>query len=122
MTNRILGLIIISILLIMIDFYILKALKSVKWRWKPQKYLSFYKIWWGYTIILIIGVFISIFFNIKFLLRAIILVMFFLTFVSKIFILPFLVFDDLRRGFIWTKRKLATQSKREETDYSKKGY
>jgi predicted MPP superfamily phosphohydrolase len=120
MTNRILGLIIISILLIIIDFYILKALKSVKWRWKPKKYLSFSKIWWGYTFILIMGVFISIFFNIKFLLRAIILVLFFLTFVSKIFILPFLVFDDLRRGFIWTKRKFATKSKREETDDSKK--
>ncbi len=120
MTNRILGLIIISILLLIIDFYVLKALKSIHWKWKPKKYLSFSKIWWGYTIILIIGVFISIFFNIKFLFRTMILVSFFLTFVSKIFILPFLMFDDLRRAFIWTKRKYLTKSEKENTDDSKK--
>ena len=116
MSNRILGLIIISILLLIIDFYILKALKSVKWKWKPKKYISFSKIWWGYTLILIIGVFISIFFNIKFLYRTIILVAFFLTFVSKIFILPFLLFDDLRRGLICTKRKYITKPKNEQRE------
>lgn len=120
MTNRILGLIIISILLIMIDFYVLKAIKSVKWRWKPKKYLSFSKIWWGYTFILIIGVFISIFFNIKFLFRAIILVLFFLTFVSKIFILPFLVFDDLRRGLVWVRRKYFAKYRKEKIKDSSK--
>jgi predicted MPP superfamily phosphohydrolase len=120
MTNRILGLIIISILLIMIDFYVLKALKSVKWRWKPKKYLSFSKIWWGYTFILIIGVFISIFFNIKFLYRTIILVLFFLTFVSKIFILPFLVFDDLRRSLVWVRRKYLAKYRKEKIELDSK--
>lgn len=110
MGNRILGLIIISILLIIIDIYIYRAVRSVSWKWKNNKHLSFTYIWWGYTFLLIIGVFISIFFNIKFLLRSIILVVFFLTFVSKIFILPFLITDDLRRGFIWIKRKLKSET------------
>ena len=110
MGNRILGLIIISILLIIIDIYIYRAVRSVSWKWKNNKHLSFTYIWWGYTFLLIIGVFISIFFNIKFLLRSIILVVFFLTFVSKIFILPFLIADDLRRGFIWIKRKLKSET------------
>ena len=105
MANRIFGLIIISILLIAIDIYIYKAIRSVSWKWKGQKHLSFTYIWWGYTLLLIAGVFVSIFFNIKFLLRSIILVVFFLTFVSKIFILPFLIADDLRRISIWIKRK-----------------
>jgi predicted MPP superfamily phosphohydrolase len=105
MVNRILGLIIISILLIIIDIYIYRAIRSVSWKWKGQKHLSFTYIWWGYTFLLIAGVFVSIFFNIKFLLRSIILVVFFLTFVSKIFILPFLIADDLRRIAIWIKRK-----------------
>jgi len=109
MANRILGLIIISILLIIIDVYIYKAIRSVSWKWKGQKYLSFTYIWWGFTLILIAGVFISIFFNIKFLLRSVILVVFFLTFVSKIFILPFLIADDLRRTLIWIKRKLSSK-------------
>ncbi len=106
MANRIFGLIIISILLIIIDIYIYRAIRSVSWKWKGQKHLSFTYIWWGYTFLLIAGVFISIFFNIKFLLRSIILVVFFLTFVSKIFILPFLIADDLRRLMVWISRKL----------------
>lgn len=108
MANRIIGLIIISILLLIIDIYIYKAVKSVSWKWKKNKYLSFAYIWWGYSFLLILGVFISIFFNIKFMLRSVILVVFFLTFVSKIFILPFLFADDIRRGIIWIKRKLKT--------------
>ena len=115
MGNRILGLIAISILLILIDIYIYKAIRSVSWKWKNNKYLSFTHIWWGYTLLLIIGVFISIFFNIKFLLRSIILVVFFLTFVSKIFILLFLITDDLRRGFIWIKRKLKSKPRGEKS-------
>jgi predicted MPP superfamily phosphohydrolase len=105
MANRILGLIIISILLIIIDIYIYRAIRSVSWKWKGQKHLSFTYIWWGYTFLLIAGVFVSIFFNIKFLLRSIILVVFFLTFVSKIFILPFLITDDLRRAAVWIRRR-----------------
>ena len=115
MGNRILGLIAISILLILIDIYIYKAIRSVSWKWKNNKYLSFTYIWWGYTLLLIIGVFISIFINIKFLLRSIILVVFFLTFVSKIFILLFLITDDLRRGFIWIKRKLKSKPRGEKS-------
>jgi len=114
MANRIFGLIIISILLIIIDIYIYRAIRSVSWKWKGQKHLSFTYIWWGYTFLLIAGVFISIFFNIKFLLRSIILVVFFLTFVSKIFILPFLFADDLRRAMVWVIRKLKRKESPEQ--------
>ena len=118
MANRIFGLIIISILLIIIDIYIYRAIRSVSWKWKGQKNLSFTYIWWGYTFLLIAGVFISIFFNIKFLLRSIILVVFFLTFVSKIFILPFLIADDLRRLMVWISRKLKRQEITEQNKTS----
>ena len=118
MANRIFGLIIISILLILIDIYIYRAIRSVSWKWKGQKHLSFTYIWWGYTFLLIAGVFISIFFNIKFLLRSIILVVFFLTFVSKIFILPFLIADDLRRAMVWISRKL---KRKDNTEQNKTG-
>ena len=109
MGNRIFGLIMISILLIIIDIYIYKAIRSVSGKRTNKKHLTFIYIWWGYSILLILGVFISIFFNIKFLLRSVILVVFFLTFVSKIFILPFLFADDIRRGIIWFKRKLSNR-------------
>ncbi len=110
MGNRIFGLIVISILLVIIDIYIYRAIKSVSWKWKDKNRLNFPYIWWGYTFILLIGVFVSIFFNIKFLLRSVILVFFFVTVVSKIFILPFLLADDIRRGIIWIKRKLGSRN------------
>jgi uncharacterized protein len=116
MASRIFGLIIISILLIIIDIYIYRAIRSVSWKWKEQKHLLFAYIWWGYTFLLIAGVFVSIFFNIKFLLRSIILVVFFVTFVSKIFILPFLIADELRRIAIWIKRKF---NRKEENTINK---
>ena len=116
MASRIFGLIIISILLIIIDIYIYRAIRSVSWKWKGQKHLLFAYIWWGYTFLLIAGVFVSIFFNIKFLLRSIILVVFFVTFVSKIFILPFLIADELRRIAIWIKRKF---NRKEENTINK---
>ncbi|MGB4397907.1 MAG: metallophosphoesterase [Daejeonella sp.] len=107
MANRIFALIVITILLIMLDFYIYRAVRSVSWKWKDNNLLTFKYIWWGYTILLIIGVFIGIFLNIRGFFRTIIMVLFFLTVVSKIFILPFLLIDDLRRGVIWIKRKVS---------------
>ncbi|SKB65011.1 metallophosphoesterase [Daejeonella lutea] len=106
MGNRILGLIIITILLIIIDIYIYRAVRSVSWKWKDNNLLTFRYIWWGYSLLLIIGVFIGIFFNIKFMVRTVILVLFFMTFISKIFILPFVLADDIRRGIVWIKRKV----------------
>ncbi len=105
MTNRILGLTLIAILLIIIDIYIYRAVKSMRWRSKDSSFFNFPYIWWGYSILLILGVFVSIFFNIKFVVRTVILVLFFVTFVSKVFILPFLLADDIRRGFIRLKRR-----------------
>ena len=107
MANRIFGLLVITILLILLDIYIYRAVRSVSWKWKDNNLLTFKYIWWGYTILLITGVFIGIFFNIKGFFRTIIMVVFFLTFVSKIFILPFLLIDDIRRGVIWIKRKVS---------------
>ena len=48
-------------------------------------------------------------------LRTFILVLFFITSISKIFIIPFLVVDDLRRGFIWIKRKFFPETPTETT-------
>ncbi len=112
MGNRIFGLIIITILLLIIDVYIYRAVRSVSTKWTNKKHLNFKYIWWGYSVLLITGVFIGIFFNIKFMLRSVILVLFFVTFVSKIFMLPFLLADDIRRGIIWLKRKLSPDESR----------
>lgn len=106
MADRLFGLIIISFLLLIIDIYIYKAVRSTRIFSGKRRTRAFPYIWWGYSIFLILGVFLSIFMNLRLTFRAVILVAFFITFVSKLFLLPFLLIDDLRRGAIWLKRKL----------------
>ena len=106
MSSRIIPLLIVSILLLIIDWYIYHAIVSIRKKKNKKVSESFKYIWWGYTLLLIISVFASIFFNLRLTIRAIILVAFFITFVSKVSFLPFLFIDDIRRGFIWIKRKL----------------
>ncbi|MBC8053353.1 MAG: metallophosphoesterase [Sphingobacteriaceae bacterium] len=102
-------LVLISVLLLIIDWYILKALLSLKIKIIEKRRTTFTRLYWGYSIILILGVFAGIYFNIKLTARAIILVAFFMSFVTKIFFLPFLFIDDIRRGILLITRKLRDQ-------------
>lgn len=99
-------LIVISVLLIAFDYYCYKAILGVFKKWKPSTRKTFTIIWWGYTGMLIVGVFAGIYLNLFLSLRAVILVAFFLTVGCKIVLLPFLLIDDLRRGVIGLRRKL----------------
>jgi hypothetical protein len=105
MSDRLVPLLLISILLLIIDWYIFRALLSVKIKLIDKRRKTFTWLYWGYSIVLILGVFIGIYFGIKLTARAIILVAFFLSFATKIVFLPFLFFDDIRRGFKWLLRK-----------------
>ena len=105
MADRIIMLSIISVFLLMIDFYIYKAVRSIFTKWSSTNQQIFGTLFWAYSISLIAGVFAGIYFNIRLTARAIILVAFFLTVVSKIFFLLFLLIDDLRRLLIWISRK-----------------
>ncbi|MEE1884102.1 metallophosphoesterase [Pedobacter flavus] len=98
--GRIYILITASIFLLAFDLYCYKALIGLFRKWTERKKRIFTIIYWSYTILLIIAVFASIFLPLFLTLRAIILVAFFLTVVAKIFMLPFLIVDDLRRGGI----------------------
>lgn len=104
--NRIFPLLIIAGILLVFDLYIYKAILAVYPKWEAKKQRNFSLIWWGYTLLLIIGIFVSIYFNIRLGLRAILLVAFFMTFVSKLFFIPILLVDDFRRLIVWIKRKL----------------
>ncbi|RZJ77522.1 MAG: metallophosphoesterase [Flavobacterium sp.] len=105
---------IITLILLAFDFYCYKAILSVFKKWKPSTKRWFKIAYWGYTILLIIGVFGSVYFKtVLFLsLKSIILVAFFLTLVCKFMLLPFLLVDDLRRLFI----KLTRSNKKKSID------
>ena len=120
MSDKIFILLFISSLLLIIDWYILKALLSLKIKVIERRRKTFTYLYWGYSIVLILGVFVGIYFNIKLTARAIILVTFFLSFVTKIFFLPFPFIDDIRRCVIWLKRKKSTEIPQRQIDVDNK--
>lgn len=115
MSNRILPLLFLCFILLVLDLYIFRAIKSVSKTTSARRFRIFSYLWWGYTGLLIAGVFAAIFFNVFLSLRAVILVAFFLTFVTKFCFILFLLADDVRRGTIWLKRRLVKKSTAEQT-------
>lgn len=90
-------------LLLLIDFYIYRSLRQTNIGWAKQPLFSL--VWWGFTASIVLGVLVSIFFNITLTMRSIILVAFFLTFTSKFIYMLILLLDDLRRLLIYFKRR-----------------
>src|SRR5690606_21067224 len=99
-----------AILLVIFDFYIFFALRATKIKVAKTKWFSF--VWWGYSIALLLGLYISAKFNLPLAYRSIILVAFFMTANSKFIFIVILLLDDIRRGGIWVA-KLFTPRKRE---------
>jgi len=100
-----------TIILLLIDFYIYKALRATRIRWAASP--LFPKIWWGYSLLLTICIFVSIYISIPLIFRSIILVAFFLTFISKFTFILILLADDIRRGGVWLKRLLLPKKKKQ---------
>ena len=98
-----------TVILLLIDFYIYKALRATRLQWAASS--LFPKFWWGYTLLLTIGIFVSIYVNIPLMFRSIILVAFFLTFISKFIFILILLADDIRRGGVWLMRLLSPKKK-----------
>lgn len=90
----------LCLIVILLDIYCYNAIVGVFKNWTTKTKRIFKLTWWGVNILLIIGVFAAIFLNLFLTLRAIILVAFFLLSVAKLFMLPFLLIDDLRRGVL----------------------
>lgn len=70
---------------------------------QKQKFLHY--LYWIISITFFIAAGISIFFNVPRTFRTVAMVGFILINFSKLFALPFILSDDLRRVFIWIKRK-----------------
>lgn len=97
----------LSVLLLAFDYYCFRAILSVFKKWKPGTRKLFTILWWGYTFVLLVGVFSTFYANLFLSLKSVILVAYFLTVACKMVLLPFLVVDDLRRFII----KLSRSSK-----------
>lgn len=99
-----------SIVLLVIDLYIYKGLRATQLRFPKTRLFPF--LWWGYSFLLILSVFVSIYTNIPLMVRSVILVVFFSTFITKFIYILILLADDIRRGGVWLKRLLFPERKK----------
>lgn len=97
---------VLCFVILLFDFYCYKAILGTFKKWSAKIKRNFTIIWWSANILLTIGVFAAIFLNLFLSIRAVILVAFFLLAVAKLFMLPFLLIDDLRRLVIKFTRLL----------------
>lgn len=105
MTSQLFTLIPICIGLLLVDFYILDGIRAISSKFGFKNMKRFKLVFWIVSLLLVCGLFISIYFKIGTGLRAAILLVFFLLLVAKIFFLPFIIVDDIRRIFLWLARK-----------------
>lgn len=106
MESRILSLLIVTGVLLLIDYYIFQAVKTSFDFESENKKKWLLRGYWFVVVITIAGLFLGIFLSIGRVLRTVLFVWFFVHYFSKVFALPFLIIDDSRRLIIWIQRKL----------------
>src|SRR6195952_5345111 len=87
------------------DLYLVGGIRLALKRWKFSQKRAFTRLYWGITLVLITGIFLSIFLNMGLGARAVFMLSFFLMAIGKILFLPFIVADDIRRLVIWLRQK-----------------
>ncbi|MVZ66481.1 metallophosphoesterase [Sphingobacterium sp. DK4209] len=98
-----------TVLLFILDFYIFFALRATNIKFVKTKWFTY--LWWGYSIALLVGLYISFQYSIPLMYRSIILVAFFMTAVSKFIFAAVLIIDDIRRGGVWLSRLFSATKK-----------
>lgn len=108
MDNRVFNLLIASLALLLVDLYVLQAFKSPNTNPKKRRRLLYG--YWILTGLTLLSVFIGVFMSIGRTLRVVLFVWFFIHYFTKLFIIPFLLIDDIRRGILWIKKKMNTKT------------
>lgn len=98
------------ILLLLLDVYIFFALRGSGIPFARKRWFT--GLWWGYSVALVLGLYIAFQFNIPLAVRSVVMVAFFITAVCKFIYTIVLLIDDLRRGGVWLSRFLKPKDKR----------
>ena len=111
--NKIVLVGILSTLILIVDYYVFQGVKSATGSASDDtdRYIKFG--FWGLTALSIFGVAIYNLLPPELIgkgLRTIIMVWLFMFYISKIVVLPFLIFDDLRRGVMYLIGKLSPET------------
>ncbi|HVW12253.1 MAG TPA: metallophosphoesterase [Mucilaginibacter sp.] len=108
MQGQVLSLAIISIILLLLDSYLIGAVRIGLKKWKFVHTRAFTRVYWGLSLVLIIGIFISVFMRAGLGTRSVFLLAFFLVSLGKILFLPFVLIDDIRRLVKWLTLKFGS--------------
>lgn len=103
--QQIVTILLISAILLIADTYIITGIRGLSKKWKFAGKKAFTWWYWGVSIFLIAGLFFSIYAKLGLGFKGGILLVFFIVLAAKIFFLPFLVVDDVRRLVLWKARK-----------------
>jgi uncharacterized protein len=120
MESRILNLLLVSGILLLVDYYVFQAVKVSLQYTSENKRRWILRGYWFIVTITLAGLFMGIFLSIGRVLRTVILVWFFIHYFSKLFAIPFLLIDDIRRGITWALKKLGIK-KREKREIENSG-
>src|SRR5690606_6810395 len=93
-----------AILIVALDFYIFFALRGSSIPFAKKIWFSW--LWWGYSIILVIGLFTAFRSDIPFVYRSGIVITFVVTAMCKFSYGLVLIIDDIRRASLWISRFL----------------
>jgi cellobiose-specific phosphotransferase system component IIC len=94
----------ICLLLLAADFYLIGGVRIGLKKWKFSHKKVFTWVYWGLSIVIVSGVFISIFVKTGLGFRSAFLLSFFLMVIGKVMFLPFILADDIRRLVITLRR------------------
>jgi predicted MPP superfamily phosphohydrolase/uncharacterized membrane protein len=89
----------LTVLLLFADRYILSGIRGISKKWKLVRRPGFTVAYWIFSVFLIVGLFVSIYFKMTIGAKAALLMVFFLVWIAKVLFLPFIIADDVRRYF-----------------------
>ncbi|MGZ3981765.1 MAG: metallophosphoesterase [Mucilaginibacter sp.] len=96
--------ILISIILLLLDAYIIKGIRAAFAKKRFIQKPGFTRYYWIVCVFLIAGALISIYLKIPVGFRAGVLLCFFILLLLKVAFLPFILVDDIRRIIVWLSR------------------
>lgn len=111
--NKLVVIPILALILIAIDFYVFQAVKTITHDWSLSNKKIAHGIYWGFTVLLIAGLFTFHFVDADKVgrgNRTVIMVSIFMVYFSKIFAVIFVFIDDIVRFFKWLSIKFGTSS------------
>jgi predicted MPP superfamily phosphohydrolase len=106
--QQVITIILISVALLVADIYIISGIRGASKKWKFPFKKSFTRWYWGVSIFLLVGMFLSIYVKMSIGIKGAVLMIFFIVLAAKVLFLPFIFVDDIRRFFLFKARKNKT--------------